>query len=420
MNATLLHESPNVIRRLTATLFAGQSIASLGMTAATTIGAIAAAQLTGTAAYAGVPTTMYVLGVALGAYPAGRIMDRYGRRLGLALGFGFGIIGAGLGALALIGVLPLFLFLGHSMMGISRGALDQSRFAAADMATQAYRARAVSWVVLGGTVGGMVGPLVVGPASRAATQLHYDPLAGPYLLAALVFVIGALMIVTLLHPDPRDVGRVLASTPQDARQAEAPARTFRQALRTHNVQTAVAAMVFGQVVMTTVMVMTPLQMTEHLHHTLDDVSLVIAAHVTGMYATSLITGRIADRLGHAKTILIGAGLLILACVLAPFAAETARLAFALFILGAGWNFCFVAGSSLLADSIRIDERGRIQGTNDLLVGLVAATGSLGGGIFFESIGYIGIALAGISLAVGLFSYVLWRVRTAPQHAPIQT
>lgn len=412
MNTALTFAPANVIRRLTMTLFAGQSIASLGMTAAVTVGSIAAAQITGTAAYAGVPTTAYVLGSALGAYPAGKIMDRYGRRLGLTLGFIVGVSGALLGASALIMTVPLFLFLAHGLMGISRGALDQGRFAAADMVTTEHRARAVSWVVLGGAAGGILGPLIVGPASRLALQLGYDKLAGPYLIGALMFAIGALMIFTLLRPDPRDIGRALASDPLEKVDEEIPARTFRQALRAPNVQTATMAMMLGQVVMTTVMVMTPLQMTGHLHHTLEDVSLVIAAHVTGMYATSLITGRVADRLGHAKTILIGAALLILACVMAPFAVETVRLALALFILGAGWNFCYVAGSSLLSDSIRINERGHIQGSNDLLVGLVAATGSLGGGIFFESVGYLGIVLAGVMLALTLFAYVLWRARFA--------
>ncbi len=167
--------------------------------------------------------------------------------------------------------------------------------------------------------------------------------------------------------------------------------------------------------MVTVMVMTPIQMTEHLHHTLDDVAIVIAAHVTGMYLTSIVTGRVADRLGHAPTILIGAFLLIVACVMAPFATDTLRLAAALFVLGAGWNFCFVAGSSLLTDSLRANERARIQGTNDLLVGLVAATASLGSGFAFESIGYLGIALAGITVALLLFVVTMVRVQTrAPQ------
>ena len=108
--------------------------------------------------------------------------------------------------------------------------------------------------------------------------------------------------------------------------------------------------------------------------------------------------------------MIGAFLLIFACVLAPFAVDTLRLAAALFVLGAGWKFCVVAGSSLLTDSLRTNERAKIQGTNDLLVGLVAASGSLGGGFAFASIGYSGIAFAGISMAVALFVITLWTVQ----------
>lgn len=399
-----------IVRRLTAILFAGQSIASLGMTAAITVGSIAAAELFGTTALGGVPTTMYVLGTALGAYPAGRFMNLRGRRAGLALGFLVGVLGASFGAFALMGLIPLLLFAGHLIMGLSRGALDQGRYAAGDLVTQEHRARAISWVVLGGVVGGIGGPLFIAPAGRFAAQLGLNPLAGPYLAGAILFLFGSAMMFALLRPDPRDVARQLArvdvTLPVDATRP----RTFWEAFRSYNVQTAVAAMMLGQVVMTSVMVMTPLQITEHLHHTLEDVSLVIAAHVTGMYATSLITGRVADRVGHARTILIGAFLLILACVLVPFANDTWRLAAAMFVLGAGWNFCFVAGSSLLTDSLRPNERARIQGTNDLLVGLVAAAGSLMSGFVFATIGYIGIAFAGIMLAVSLFVITLWIVQ----------
>lgn len=412
MASTALQIPSNVVRRLTAVLFAGQSIASLGMVSATTVGSIAATHLFGNTAFAGVPTTMFVLGTALGAYPAGRLMNRYGRRFGLTLGFIIGSVGTAFGAYALIAFVPLMLFAAHLFMGMARGALDQGRYAAADMVAQEHRARTISWVVLGGAVGGIFGPLFIAPASRFAEGLGFDALAGPYLAAALLFVLGSLMVFLLLRPDPRDIARKLARTIHAAMNLDTtPPRTFRQAFASsHDVQTATAAMVLGQVVMTTVMVMTPLEMTEHLGHDLDAVALVIAAHVTGMYLTSPLTGWVADRIGHARTILIGAFLLIFACLMAPFAVETVRLAFALFVLGVGWNFCYVAGSSLLTDSLRPNERAQIQGTNDLAVGLVAASGSLLSGLAFATVGYTAIAFAGIILAVALFAITLWTVQ----------
>lgn len=409
MAAVVLDISENLVRRLTAVLFAGQSIASLGMTSAITVGALAAEQLFGTPVAAGLPSTLFVLGSAFGAFPTGRLMSRYGRRVGLTVGFAVGAVGTALGAYTLIAFLPLLLFVAHFTMGLARGALDQGRYAASDMVTQEHRARAISWVVLGGTVGGIGGPLFIGPASRMATAAGFDPLAGPYIVGALLFVFGSVMMFLFLRPDPRDIGRRLAQSATTVLD-NSPVRTFREALRSVDIRTAMTAMILGQVVMTTVMVMTPLQMTEHLGHTLDDVAIVIAGHVTGMYASSIVTGRVADRLGHGRTILIGALLLIVACVLAPFANETWRLAVALFVLGVGWNFCFVAGSSLLTDSLRPNERPRIQGTNDLVVGLVAALASLFSGVAFVTIGYTGIALAGITLALSLFALTVYTVR----------
>lgn len=380
------------------------------MTSAVTVGALAATHLFGTTAAAGVPSTVYVLGGAVGAYLAGRLMALHGRRYGLALGFVVGVLGTGLGALALIAFVPVLLILAHAIMGLSRGALDQGRFAAGDMVEQDRRASAISWVVLGGAVGGIGGASFVAPAGRMAAQFGLNELVGPYLAGAALFAAGSLMIFLFLRPDPREISRQLIRFATAVTVDNFPARTFSQTLKSHDIQTAMGAMILGQVVMTTVMVMTPLQITEHLHHTLDDVAIVIAAHVTGMYLTSPLTGRVADRVGHARTILIGAFILILSCVFAPFANDTLRLSVALFLLGAGWNFCYVAGSTLLTDSLRPNERARIQGTNDLMVGLVAAAGSLGGGLAFETVGYGGIALAGISLAVTLFAMTLWTVQ----------
>ena len=407
-------ESPTV-RRLTGTLLGVQSLSSLALTAAITVSTIAANQLSGNPTLAGLPNTLLLLGAAFVAYPAGRFMDRFGRRRGLTLGFLFSLAGAATAVASLVvGRFELQLA-GFALLGLGRGALDLGRFAAAEMAPAEGRARAVSWVVLGGTVGGVGGPLVISPMSRLAVQFGLDPLAGPYLAAGVLYLIGSLMVFVLLRPDPLELGRRLAqsSTAEASRVSDGPVRSFGEILRQPRAQVAVAAMIFAQFIMVAVMTITPLHMVSH-NHDLAAVAWVIAAHVLGMYGLSVVAGRTADRHGRGAAIIIGALLLTGACLLAPFVQSVFLLAVALFTLGLGWNFCYVAGSSLLADVLRPAERGRVQGSNDLLVSLTAASGSLGSGLLFGTIGYLAIAMIGIGLALALLALttVLERPRLA--------
>lgn len=390
----------HIVRRITATLFAAQSLASVGGTAALTIGTIAAARLSGEPAFAGLPTTLYLLGGALGAYPAGRFMDYFGRRRGLTLGFSIALLGSLLTVASLSTREFVWLLLGYSLMGLGRSAIDQGRFAAAEIVPPSGRARALSWFVLGGTVGGIFGPLFIGPSSRFALQLRFDELDGPFLATAITMALGGLIVFLAMRPDPREIARQLAGQSHDKLAAIEAPRPFREILAQYSVQLAMTAMVFGQIVMVVVMTITPLQMTDH-NQSLDAVSLVIAAHIVGMYGLSVFTGRLADYFGRDKIIMAGACILSIACLVAPMANSTVLLAGALFLLGLGWNFCYVSGSSLLADALRPGERGRIQGTNDLVVGLTSAAGSLSSGILFATIGYAGIAAGGIAMAAAL-------------------
>ena len=157
------------------------------------------------------------------------------------------------------------------------------------------------------------------------------------------------------------------------------------------------AMVLGQVVMVAVMVITSLHMKDH-KHMLTDISTVISAHTFGMYAFSVISGRLADKWGRAQVILTGAGVSCSRASLPAFAGCSAPGGF-LFLLGLGWNFCFVGGSTLLADQLSPAERARTQGANDLLVGLASATGSLSAGIIFSALGYALVAAIGAGLAL---------------------
>jgi MFS family permease len=397
-------DSP-VVRRLTATLFATQSLSSLGLTAAITVATIAASKLSGTPTLAGLPSTMLLAAAALVAYPAGRFMDRAGRRPGLALGFVASLAGALIAAASLQARAFPLLLLGFALLGLGRGALDMGRFAAAEIVPGEFRARAVSLVVLGGTVGGIGGPLVVAPMGQLALQAGWDELSGPYLAAAALYLLGSLVVFALLRPDPRDVGRRLSAgqTAADAPSPESPPRSFGQVLRLPRAQVAVAAMAAAQFVMVAIMGITPLHMTAH-DHSLFAVSWVIAAHVTGMYGLSILTGYVADRLGRSLAIGLGALLLVGACLMAPLVQSVVLLAVALFTLGLGWNFCYVAGSSLLSDMLRPAERGRVQGSNDLLVSLTSAAGNLGSGVLFGTVGYAAIALVGIGLGVSLLAF----------------
>jgi len=159
------------------------------------------------------------------------------------------------------------------------------------------------------------------------------------------------------------------------------------------------------VVMVGVMVITSLYMKD-MNHSLGDVSLVFSAHTIGMYGFSLFSGRLIDRWGRGPVIIVGALVLLVACVTAPLTGATVPLAVSLLLLGLGWNFCFVAGSTLLADQLAPAERGRTQGFNDLLIGLSAATGSLGSGLLAARFGYAGVGTAGAVLSLLPFLFLI--------------
>ncbi len=406
-------------RRITTVLFISQSLASAAFIAAITVIPIVGVELSGQPELAGLPTTVMLVGAAAAAYPAGRFMQRFGRRPGLGLGFLLGMAGMVIDAAAVvIGNLPLFL-LGLLLLGLARGITDQSRYAAADAVPLSRRASAISAVVFAGTVGAVGGPALVGPLGLLAESLGLPALAGPMLGGTLLFAIGGLLIALMLRPDPREIARQLAAAEPVAPGAPlelAPARAFGEVLRGSLPQLALASMVIGQAVMVLVMSVTSLHMHNH-EHGLGDISLVIAAHTLGMFGLSMVTGRLADRIGRPLTIALGALLLIAGALIAPVSLLTPWLALALFLVGLGWNLCYIGGSTLLSDAITPAERGRVQGASDLLINLASAGGSLTSGLILARLGYgplclIGAALSLVPLAMAL-PYMGRRAAQAP-------
>lgn len=406
----------SIARKITGILFATQSLASAGFIAAATLNSIVGRDLSQNASWAGVPTAVYLLAGAFSAFVWGYVFDAIGRRGGLTTGLSIGMVGSGLTFYAIaIHSFPLFLA-GMVLMGMANAAVQLGRFAAAEVNKPEHRGRAISNVVIGGTVGSVVGPFVAGPAGAIVGPLGIDELAGAYLVAAVLFAVGALVVFFGLRPDPREIGKQVAEQFPETVSASGEVRSVFQILRVPAAQVAVVSMVLGQMVMVLVMVITSLHMRGH-DHGLTDISIVISSHTFGMYAFSIISGRLSDRWGRGPVILAGSATLVVACLAATISPDVLPLGVALFLLGLGWNFCYVGGSTLLADQLSPPERARTQGFNDLLIGLASALGSLQSGFIFASLGYDMMAYVSAAVAlIPLAAVAIWMSKRTPARA----
>jgi MFS family permease len=398
------------------TLFAAMSLGSAASIAAATVSPIAGAGLAGRASYAGVPSAVVLLGSAVSAPMWGAAMDRMGRRAALSLGLLAGLGGSIVAGAALVaGSLAGFLS-GLLLTGAASSSLGLSRFAAAEVHPPSTRGRAIANVVLGGTVGAVLGPTLVGPAGALAVHFRLDELAGPFAAGSVLYLFAAVTLFILLRPDPRELGKAIRLRFPDVSVPNGAPRRTGEILRQPGAMLAVWAMVVGQMVMVMLMVITSLHMRDH-QQTLGSISAVISAHTLGMYAFSIASGRLSDRWGRAPVILLGCSLLVLAGVAAPLASGVLGLAVSLFLLGLGWNLCYVGGSSLLSDHLRPEERGRTQGINDLLISLGSAVGSLGSGVVFAAVGYSVMGAVGACLALLPLGMALaWIRRQGPRPA----
>jgi MFS family permease len=405
-------------RRIRNALFLTQSVFSGGYFAAVTVASIVGAALTNRPAWAGVPAAALLMGAAASATFWGWAMERIGRRAALTSGILTAVVGAALAGWAIaLGSFAIYI-IGMLAMGVGRAASDLGRYVAGEVHPPAFRARAISIVVVGGTVGAVGGPLLVGPSGVFLSALGGPELAGPYAAGVVLLGVAAAIVMFGVRPAPKMLaGEIERLYPPPISSSNAgEKRALRSLLRLPSTIVASTAMVFGQMIMVMVMVITSLHMRDHGHN-LAAISLVISSHTFGMYAFSVISGQLADRWGRVPVILLGAVGLGAACLLSGISPQTGLLAVSLFLLGLGWNLCYVAGSALLTDGLRASERPTLQGFNDTLVGAASAVASLGSGVVFASFGYqamgfVGAAASLVPLAV-LFWWRLKRQRATP-------
>lgn len=409
--------TPAIRNRLIGVIFAVSSLVAAAQVASFTLLPIIAADLSGSESAAGIPSTMGLLFRAVAAYPLGWLMGRTGRRMGLTVGLVIGLAGTALSAWAIGGGTFWVFSLGAGFAGVARGAADLSRYAAAEVSTIDRRAKVIGWIVFAGTIGALAGPLLVTPAVALAGAVGLVPDSGPFWAAAVVLAVSVILTFTLLRPDPLDISRQMDEMDRgdDPVAADLPARSMSQLFKGWNVRLGMAAITIGQLVMVMIMVITPLHMS-HSGHGTGAISLVILAHQLGMFGFSWGTGWLIDRFGAAAVIIAGAGILIVASLISPQVISVAGLSVALFLLGLGWNFCFVAGSALLASGLGAVERTRVQGFSDTWSSAASALGSLSTGPLFAAGQMLLVGSVGLALSLALVAaWLLMR----PRHSSVR-
>jgi MFS family permease len=396
-----------LIQRRTVALLCGtQVIGGMGVAIGLSVGALLAARLAGTG-LSGVAQSAAVVGGALMAVPATRVMTVWGRRAGLALAYAAGGLGSVLIVVAAATTWVPLLFLGMMLFGGGTTGNLQARYAAVDLAAPERRAREMSLVVWATTIGAVAAPNFASLADDATSGFGLPVLTGPFAFSAAAFVLAAVILLVFLRPDPLLTARRLSS------QGTAPRRAFRPALRAiaglPAARLGMAAAAVGHMVMVGVMSMTPVHLGTY-HGDADVlrvVGIVLSLHIAGMYALSPLVGLLTDRLGRRPVILGGVGLLLAACALAGTAEhDTVRLSAGLFVLGLGWSCTMVAGSTLLSESVPAEVRPAAQGLSDMVMGLAGASAGALAGFLVELSGYATLNLLAAIATVPLVALAL--------------
>jgi MFS family permease len=405
-----------VQRRTLRLLFSTQIIGGVGVAVGMSVGALLAADMAGTAA-SGLATSAAVVGAALLAVPAVRIMRQYGRGPGLAAGYLTAAAGgAGVVAAAVTGSVPL-LYVGLFLFGGGTTAGNQARYAAVDLAPAASRGRQLSLVVWATTLGAVAGPNLAPLAGTAMAGYEIPTLAGPFVFSAALFGVAALVLLLLLRPDPLRLARRLAAGPagEPAGPVTGPAgvgmrAALAEVLAAPAARLGVAAMAVGHLVMVGVMAMTPVHILAAGHddaHTLRIVGVVLSLHIAGMFAFAPVTGWLTDRYGRRPVILGGVGLLLASCAVAGTAGHhSGQLSAGLFLLGLGWSGTMVAGSTLLSESVPGRVRPSAQGLSDLVMGLAGAAAGVLSGLVVLWSGYPTLAMLAAIATVPLLALAL--------------
>jgi len=378
----------NSTRRNVGLLAACQAMLFTNNATLISINGLAGLALAPYAALATLPVTCWVLGGAFGTMPASFHMKRVGRKRGLTWGTLWGVVGALLAAGAIWLQSFWLLCFATLVWGVYNAYGQYYRFAAADVSTPDFRATAISLVLAGGLVGGLVGPSL----SRWTVELAGPRFMGAY-LALVAFAVATMVLLRFIHiPDPTPTERAASGRP------------LAQIAAQPKFIVAVLSGAIGYGVMNFLMTSTPIAMRA-CGHPYGDAAFVVSWHVVGMFAPSFITGGLIRRLGVLPVMAAGVALNFAAIGIALSGLAVAQFWWSLVILGVGWNFLYIGGTTLLTETYRPEERAKAQGANDQAIFILMVISSFTSGMTVTAAGWERVNLLALPM-VGLVAVAL--------------
>ncbi len=356
----------SLAKRNLVVLITAQAVLGAQMAISFILGGLAGQYLSPNPCLATLPISLIILGSMLSAPVMATIMQKYGRRAGFHLGVVAGGLSAAIQVYALYTQSFQLFLVGGFLTGIYMSAQGFFRFAATDTASPEFMPKAISWVMAGGLLAAIIGPQLVKLTQDALAPV---PFAGAYLtvIALNIFGIFLFMALKIPKPAPRVVG-------------QSSGRSIGQLLRTPQIAVAIISAMVAYSLMNLVMTSTPLAVVGCGFET-NQAADIVSAHVLAMYIPSFFTGYFITWFGVRKVIAAGLVILAAAGITALNGVEIENFYGALILLGIGWNFGFIGGTTMLAESHTPEERGRVQGLNDFLVfGMVTLASLSSGGL----------------------------------------
>lgn len=398
--STNLEERQKYYKKILFIVSLSQVFGGAGLAAGLTVGALIAKDILGTDAYTGIPTALFTFGSAGAAYLVGLFSQKYGRRIGLSFGFALGGLGAIGVIISAITENIWLLFISLLIYGSGSASNLQARYAGTDLAQPKQRGKAISTTMVMTTFGAVLGPNLAEATGNFAKLINLPPLSGPFILAAAAYIIAGTILFIMLRPDPYLVSKYMRNNHKN--DLISPLNNNQK-----GIMIGAFVMILTQMIMIAIMTMTPIHM-QHNGHSLSSIGMVIGIHIGSMYLPSLITGTLVDKIGVTKMSIASAITLLASGILAASAPEHSiiALSIALSLLGIGWNFGLISGTTQIVNSTTPNNRAKIQGKIDIFIALSGATGGAISGMIVANSSYAFLSIWGGILSLILIPIVI--------------